>query len=156
MALYGDGEDSPAVHGTDRVFAKIPEYLFDLVAIRNDHCVAHGESAFDPDSGFLRRHAVIHKRESIFHELHQVNLIEAVALGAGVGQKIGDDAVQPLRFASDNAEQTPMLFVQFRNEEHRRLDRKSTSELQSPDHLVCRLLLEKKKNTSSLISTPPP
>src|SRR5258708_20571804 len=30
--------------------------------------------------------------------------------------------------------------VQFRSEEH-------TSELQSPDHLVCRLLLEKKKNT---------
>src|SRR5258708_10968396 len=30
-------------------------------------------------------------------------------------------------------------FVDFRSEEH-------TSELQSPDHLVCRLLLEKKKN----------
>src|SRR5258708_19730958 len=32
-----------------------------------------------------------------------------------------------------------------RSEEH-------TSELQSPDHLVCRLLLEKKKNTSELHS----
>src|SRR5258708_17467822 len=31
-------------------------------------------------------------------------------------------------------------FQQHRSEEH-------TSELQSPDHLVCRLLLEKKKNT---------
>src|SRR5258708_27770350 len=31
---------------------------------------------------------------------------------------------------------------QLRSEEH-------TSELQSPDHLVCRLLLEKKKSTSS-------
>src|SRR5258708_24595818 len=30
--------------------------------------------------------------------------------------------------------------LNFRSEEH-------TSELQSPDHLVCRLLLEKKKNT---------
>src|SRR5258708_21339762 len=30
----------------------------------------------------------------------------------------------------------------FRSEEH-------TSELQSPDHLVCRLLLEKKKNLTS-------
>src|SRR5258708_18928807 len=27
--------------------------------------------------------------------------------------------------------------------------KKHTSELQSPDHLVCRLLLEKKKNTSA-------
>src|SRR5258708_36353046 len=32
-------------------------------------------------------------------------------------------------------------FGGFRSEEH-------TSELQSPDHLVCRLLLEKKKNSS--------
>src|SRR5258708_16502894 len=39
----------------------------------------------------------------------------------------------------------------YRSEEH-------TSELQSPDHLVCRLLLEKKKNTPSdiLCPTPPP
>src|SRR5258708_21123723 len=32
-----------------------------------------------------------------------------------------------------------------RSEEH-------TSELQSPDHLVCRLLLEKKKNTHSILT----
>src|SRR5258708_27658015 len=35
-----------------------------------------------------------------------------------------------------------------RSEEH-------TSELQSPDHLVCRLLLEKKKIKELLISQPP-
>src|SRR5258708_29530283 len=33
------------------------------------------------------------------------------------------------------------VFIAVRSEEH-------TSELQSPDHLVCRLLLEKKKNSS--------
>src|SRR5258708_29643536 len=33
-------------------------------------------------------------------------------------------------------------FLSLRSEEH-------TSELQSPDHLVCRLLLEKKKNSKS-------
>src|SRR5258708_9890701 len=38
--------------------------------------------------------------------------------------------------------QTPQLRV-FRSEEH-------TSELQSPDHLVCRLLLEKKKQNNYL------
>src|SRR5438552_14876776 len=36
--------------------------------------------------------------------------------------------------------------VKDRSEEH-------TSELQSPDHLVCRLLLEKKKHTNNLIAT---
>src|SRR5438552_7623987 len=36
------------------------------------------------------------------------------------------------------------LYVLSRSEEH-------TSELQSPDHLVCRLLLEKKKNELSIV-----
>src|SRR5438552_4253687 len=36
---------------------------------------------------------------------------------------------------------TPACHIRRRSEEH-------TSELQSPDHLVCRLLLEKKKNTN--------
>src|SRR5258708_24700008 len=35
-----------------------------------------------------------------------------------------------------------------RSEEH-------TSELQSPDHLVCRLLLEKKKQISARVASPP-
>src|SRR5258708_23207365 len=39
--------------------------------------------------------------------------------------------------------------VEDRSEEH-------TSELQSPDHLVCRLLLEKKKNTKNIIETGTP
>src|SRR5947208_4311560 len=34
-----------------------------------------------------------------------------------------------------------VLLIHFRSEEH-------TSELQSPDHLVCRLLLEKKKKAA--------
>src|SRR5258708_31265528 len=38
---------------------------------------------------------------------------------------------------------TITAFIAFRSEEH-------TSELQSPDHLVCRLLLEKKKMIRSI------
>src|SRR5258708_30327635 len=41
----------------------------------------------------------------------------------------------------------PLPPIVFRSEEH-------TSELQSPDHLVCRLLLEKKKNPTELPSPP--
>src|SRR5258708_30190047 len=40
----------------------------------------------------------------------------------------------------------PILFAVNRSEEH-------TSELQSPDHLVCRLLLEKKKKKQKQITT---
>src|SRR5258708_16514931 len=39
-----------------------------------------------------------------------------------------------------------IVLQRVRSEEH-------TSELQSPDHLVCRLLLEKKKNPTSLYIT---
>src|SRR5258708_10642420 len=53
---------------------------------------------------------------------------EAVPLGSGAG---GRGPAEPRAAAP-----AP------RSEEH-------TSELQSPDHLVCRLLLEKKKNTSN-------
>src|SRR5258708_29628305 len=51
-------------------------------------------------------------------------------------------SVRPL-FTFSSSRGSPLsrkLFMLRRSEEH-------TSELQSPDHLVCRLLLEKKKNT---------
>src|SRR5258708_20820283 len=48
-------------------------------------------------------------------------------------------------FRSPNATWSKRRSVQRRSEEH-------TSELQSPDHLVCRLLLEKKKKTSTRIT----
>src|SRR5207244_7850912 len=44
--------------------------------------------------------------------------------------------LQPIMVAEPSVEET----IEIRSEEH-------TSELQSPDHLVCRLLLEKKKKT---------
>src|SRR5258708_11056330 len=40
----------------------------------------------------------------------------------------------------------PDLVALFLNQETQRRSEEHTSELQSPDHLVCRLLLEKKKN----------
>src|SRR2546429_2018437 len=57
------------------------------------------------------------------------------------------DGMEALRLAKELAPDTPFIFVsgtlgeEYRSEEH-------TSELQSRLHLVCRLLLEKKKNTS--------
>src|SRR5258708_18993002 len=50
-----------------------------------------------------------------------------------------DDQVIPIIEEANREEKMPMhLIPKMRSEEH-------TSELQSPDHLVCRLLLEKKK-----------
>src|SRR5258708_29077417 len=52
---------------------------------------------------------------------------------------------------SANVTFTPLVSssTEKRSEEH-------TSELQSPDHLVCRLLLEKKKMRRRRCSNPPP
>src|SRR5258708_20058413 len=53
-----------------------------------------------------------------------------------------------IKFAADHDGVRPAFPFRLRSEEH-------TSELQSPDHLVCRLLLEKKKKptTTSLTYT---
>src|SRR5258708_22950295 len=50
-------------------------------------------------------------------------------------------AVQKRRRAGAQSEEEGRRDAEERSEEH-------TSELQSPDHLVCRLLLEKKKKTN--------
>src|SRR5258708_20242881 len=52
---------------------------------------------------------------------------------------VGDD-VLGLRQVGERGQDAALHHLGDRSEEH-------TSELQSPDHLVCRLLLEKKKNT---------
>src|SRR5438552_13387120 len=59
-------------------------------------------------------------------------VLQLLVPGYTMGETVGVDV---------NAENH--IFVYSRSEEH-------TSELQSPDHLVCRLLLEKKKNKQEL------
>src|SRR5258708_27258564 len=61
------------------------------------------------------------------------NILEAA--NAVIGK---NPARKPKRLWTDRGRGPPLREV--RSEEH-------TSELQSPDHLVCRLLLEKKKHT---------
>src|SRR5258708_31376415 len=56
-----------------------------------------------------------------------------------IGQPAVAASVAPLRRDDNQVQRARVL---YRSEEH-------TSELQSPDHLVCRLLLEKKKRTLS-------
>src|SRR3712207_8757979 len=64
----------------------------------------------------------------------------AEPLGAGV-RAAGDLVLRPLQHLPDRADLLPQ-----RSEEH-------TSELQSRQYLVCRLLLEKKKLTARLITS---
>src|SRR5258708_31503490 len=66
--------------------------------------------------------------------LHEVELVALPASGEFRVADVGDELVR-LRGVG----------VEVRSEEH-------TSELQSPDHLVCRLLLEKKKKIKYVIA----
>src|SRR2546422_2636255 len=79
---------------------------------------------------FRSRARVLLGREA--HLVHQVEQAgdDAEALEAGLGALVHGDLERP-------------AFVEPRSEEH-------TSELQSRLHLVCRLLLEKKKNTKHI------
>src|SRR5690348_17911313 len=65
--------------------------------------------------------------------------------GVHAGDDVGDGNAGALRAAAGNVVRLAR-YAHHRSEEH-------TSELQSPVHLVCRLLLEKKKNTSTHSST---
>src|SRR5258708_8732917 len=60
-------------------------------------------------------------------------------VGRQAGAPMGEEASRPHSSRISEACRTePACYRAIRSEEH-------TSELQSPDHLVCRLLLEKKK-----------
>src|SRR5258708_24549236 len=69
------------------------------------------------------------------HWKRQIKILHVVAKGQN--RKNHDD--EPAQ-KEDRNQISVFLLGWFRSEEH-------TSELQSPDHLVCRLLLEKKKKT---------
>src|SRR5256884_9824873 len=86
--------------------------------------VASGKTAYGINTGFGKLASVRISTEQV-RQL-QVNLVRSQACGLGV----------PLSEAETRA---MMLLRANRSEEH-------TSELQSRLHLVCRLLLEKKKN----------
>src|SRR5258708_23672547 len=59
----------------------------------------------------------------------------------------GFSVISPVRFLAANGARSRPKIEPGRSEEH-------TSELQSPDHLVCRLLLEKKKLDKNHIYAP--
>src|SRR5438552_7541027 len=71
-------------------------------------------------------------------EIYTLSLHDALPICPAPSQSTTNDRPLRLLFASEQLSAPMML----RSEEH-------TSELQSPDHLVCRLLLEKKKQSCS-------
>src|SRR5258708_31014436 len=69
---------------------------------------------------------------TLFRSLFDILWVAAAAVCATASYR---------RIRTDGWRRGPLRHPSVRSEEH-------TSELQSPDHLVCRLLLEKKKTTN--------
>src|SRR5438876_1430521 len=83
------------------------------------------------------------RRQEEFQPWHVFFVISWSKTGSGGGasrarDKIGDSGVAAISFQCLHGDPLPSKAMKLRSEEH-------TSELQSPVHLVCRLLLEKKK-----------
>src|SRR5258708_23595260 len=80
-------------------------------------------------------------------EIYTLSLHDALPISPRLGttELTHHVAIGTLTLMSNDA--TFSSDSQFRSEEH-------TSELQSPDHLVCRLLLEKKKNEPAYTHAP--
>src|SRR5947208_11650202 len=77
---------------------------------------------------------------TLFRSHEHVGIAVVVDVGERASHRDGVRPSQPRR-DGDVLEPTVAAGLGWRSEEH-------TSELQSPDHLVCRLLLEKKKKNT--------
>src|SRR5256885_16861919 len=82
-------------------------------------------------------------------EIYTLSLHDALPISAAVGHRPGRAAAEPRHCRAPRPARRgrepagPSADPLGRSEEH-------TSELQSPCNLVCRLLLEKKKNTTNM------
>src|SRR5258708_40375672 len=88
----------------------------------------------------------------LYERVKNGTLSELSGVGKAIDQKVTELVrTGSLRYLEELRREFPhgaLDLVQIRSEEH-------TSELQSPDHLVCRLLLEKKKKIRVDIQTTP-
>ena len=77
-------------------------------------------------------------------EIYTLSLHDALPIWVGTPATLGGGISEALiTTAAGLSVAVPVILLHKRSEEH-------TSELQSPDHLVCRLLLEKKKRLDFL------
>src|SRR6266478_1522552 len=111
--LQRNCEDSPRSHGADCVLAKVPEHLFDLVAIGQGKRVGKAVAPFDPDARVLRYQPMFQQGERVFNQRQKIDRGELILLAPGVRQKIGNNAVQPFRLTYHNLQQLAVFVAQI-------------------------------------------
>src|SRR5258708_38315204 len=75
-------------------------------------------------------------------EIYTLSLHDALPISCNCLRQVSLNCIPFSNSSSALSSGSSPLSISLRSEEH-------TSELQSPDHLVCRLLLEKKKKTAA-------
>src|SRR5581483_10302993 len=103
------------LHGADGVLAKIPEDLLHAIAIGENHGLRSSIFSLDSDSNFLHFETALQQREGVLEQRHHVNLRKAILLGMRIGEEVGDDVVEPLRFPGDYLQKPAMLLIQAGN-----------------------------------------
>src|SRR5258708_21625699 len=91
----------------------------------------------------LPTHFVFFFNDTATTEIYTLSLHDALPICPVVDVELMTGGDEPVRHAAAHAAESDESNFHVRSEEH-------TSELQSPDHLVCRLLLEKKKSPPPL------
>ena len=69
----------------------------------------HRNSTFDPNPRVVLQQAILQQREGVFQKRQQVGALKLVLFTPGVSQKISDDIVQALRFASHDFHQRALF-----------------------------------------------
>src|SRR5712692_3857238 len=100
------------LHRAHRVFAEVPEHLFELVAVGQHPGFGLWKAAFEFDARVLGSEAVFEQSESVLQQRDQIHALEAILLAPRVRQKIGDDVVEAIGLADHNLQKVPLFGIQ--------------------------------------------
>ena len=113
--IDADGQGATLLHGSDCVLAEVPEDLLHSVSIGKNVGFLGRIAPLDFDASGLRRHAMFEQDQSVFQKGDQIHICELVLFVARVRQKISDNAVEPLRFTSNNLQQAAVIVAEVRH-----------------------------------------
>src|ERR1700731_3170444 len=101
-------------HGAHRILTKVPEHLFQLVAVRQHPGFRFCEIALNLDAGIFGNEAVFEQGESIFQQQNEVRTLKTILLAARIGEEVGNDVIQALGLARYDLQQVALFRVQSR------------------------------------------
>src|SRR5580692_8178404 len=113
IRVNADREHAARGHGAQSVVAEVPENLFQGVAIGAGAQAADFKLA--DDAQLADGASVVFKeQQSLFEERNDIDIGEMIGFDARIVQKVSDDLVEALRFATDDVDQLLVIFIEGR------------------------------------------